>query len=109
MTSLLESTRIEKEEYGRKRYLKEKNIHQVRELFKTRFGLSDFAGNYKNNKKYKSSDWKCKCGREIEKESHIISGNCEVYEDIRVKYDDLEDEENLLKFFKEVIEKLNSE
>ena len=41
----------------------------------------------------------------MEKESHIISGNCEVYEDIRVKYDDLEDEENLLKFFKEVIER----
>ena len=38
--------RIKNEEYGRKLYFKEKNIKNVRELFKTRFGLTDFAGNY---------------------------------------------------------------
>ena len=44
--------RIKEEEYGRKKYFKEKNIKYVRELFRTRFGLTDFAGNYPNSNKF---------------------------------------------------------
>ena len=74
-------------------------------MFKTRFGLTDFAGNYTKNNKFKSSNWMCKCGQEKEQESHIIEGKCEAYKDIRANYDTLEDDENLLAYFKEVIER----
>lgn len=47
----------------------------------------------------------CKCKKEIEKESHIIEGKCEAYKDIRANFDTLDDDENLLAFFKEVIER----
>ena len=97
--------RINYEKYGRKPYFKEKNIIIVRELFKTRFGLTDFAGNFPRNQKYRKSDWMCKCGREKEQEDHIINGNCESYKDIREKYVHLGSDEKLMEFFKEVIER----
>ena len=88
-----------------KKNFKEKNIKYVRELFRTRFGLTDFAGNYPNSNKFKKSNWLCKCGIEKEQESHIIEGKCESYEDIRNKYDDFENDESLLEYFKEVIQR----
>ena len=97
--------RITKEVYGRKIYFKEKNIKHVRELFKARFGLTDFAGNFPNNKKFKKSDWRCICGNDKESEDHIINGECEKYKEIREKYNDLENDEELLEYFKEVLEK----
>ena len=33
-----------------------------------------------------------------------MSGNCEVYGEIRGKYDNLEDDENLVQFFTEVLQ-----
>ena len=97
--------RIKNEDYGRKLYFKEKNIKHVRELFKTRFGLTDFAGNYTKNNKFKSSNWMCKCNKEMEKESHIIEGKCEAYKDLRANFESLDDDENLLAYFKEVLER----
>ena len=38
-----------------------------------------------------------------EEESHLISGNCEVYGDIRDKFENLDDDQNLVKFFNEVL------
>ena len=37
--------RISTEEYGRKEYLNRKNIFDVRNHYRTRFGLNAFAGN----------------------------------------------------------------
>ena len=50
----------------------------------------------------------CKCGKEKEQESHIIEGKCEAYKDIRASFDTLDDDENLLAYFKEVIERRES-
>ena len=97
--------RIKHEEYGRKNYLKEKNIKYVRDLFKARFGMSDFAGNFPNNNKFRKSDWLCKCGKEKEKEDHIKEGSCEAYKDLREKYDNLEEDNDVLEYFKEVMER----
>ena len=43
-----------------------------------------------------------------EDESHIKDGNCPIYEDIREKYDDLEDDKNLVSFFREVLSRRNA-
>ena len=101
-------TRIKQEKYGKKVYFKEKNIKTVRELFKARFGLMEFAGNYPNNQKFRKSDWMCKCGKEKEQEDHIIKGECESYKDIREKYEHLDNDEDLLEFFKEVLKRRES-
>ena len=97
--------RIKNEAYGKKNYFKEKNINYVRELFKTRFGLTDFAGNFPNKNKFKISNWLCKCGLEKEQENHIIEGKCSAYKDIRERHENLEIDENLLEYFKEVMER----
>ena len=65
--------RIEFEQYGRKEYFKMKNIHNVREHFRTRFGLQPFAGNYSHDRRFANSSWLCKCKEAKEEEAHLIS------------------------------------
>ena len=43
-----------------------------------------------------------------EDETHIKDGNCPIYDDIREKYDDLEDDKNLVSFFREVLWRRNA-
>ena len=43
---------IMKEDYGRKEYMNEMEIEDVRFMFKGRVGLLPFAGNYENDKKF---------------------------------------------------------
>ena len=38
-------------------------------------------------------------------EPHLLSGECEVFGDIREKYGELKDDESLVRFFKEVLER----
>ena len=38
-------------------------------------------------------------------ESHLLAGSCKVYGDIRQKFGDLDDEENLVEFFKHSVPK----
>ena len=73
--------RIEFEQYGRKEYFKMKNIHNVREHFRTRFGLQPFAGNYSHDRRFANSSWLCKCKEAKEEEAHLMSGQCKVYGD----------------------------
>ena len=97
--------RILTEKYGRKNYVNYEQIHQVRETYKARFGLLSFAGNYKNDKRFSGNGGLCKCNRAIEDEPHLLSGTCKVYGDIRSKYGDLRDDQSLVRFFTEVLEK----
>ena len=97
--------RIVSEKYGRKNYINDEQIHRVRETYKARFGLFSFAGNYKNDKRFSGNGSLCKCKRSIEEEPHLLSGNCEVYGDIRGKYGGLEDDDSLVRFFTEVLER----
>ena len=46
-----------------------------------------------------------KCGLFKEKESHITSQNCPVYSDIWDKYSDFKNDEDLVSYFNEVLER----
>ena len=89
--------------YGQKDYLKDKYLFAARQVFRTRVGLLPLAGNYKKSNKFLQTNWLCPCLKESESESHIKDGGCTSYMDIREKYGSLEDDEELVKFFGEVI------
>ena len=72
-------------------------------MYKTRYGMMSFAGNYAKDRRFARSNWLCKCGKSREEESHLISGNCEVYGEIRSSYSDLNDDKQLVDFFNEVL------
>jgi hypothetical protein len=95
--------RISREDYGKKDYIVNENITRVREKYKARFGMQPCAGNFSNDKRFASTNWLCRCKREKEEEPHLLSGNCEVYGEIRQKYGDLKDVDSLVDFFNEVL------
>ena len=95
--------RIVHESYGKKEYTEKKNIHSVRQMYRSRFGLQPFAGNYSHDRKYSKSAWLCKCLEAREEEAHLLSGTCKVYGDIALKYDDIMDDENLVQLFSEIL------
>ena len=72
-------------------------------MYKTRYGMMAFAGNFAKDKRFAWSDWLCKCGEAREEESHLISGTCQVYGEIRHKYSNLNDDKQLVDFFNEVL------
>ena len=95
---------IMKECYGKKMYLSENKIEDVRFRFKRRVGLLPFAGNYSNDKRYARTNWMCRCGNR-ENESHIREGICPIYNDIWQKYENLDNDEDLVNFFSAVLER----
>ena len=97
--------RISSEEYGKKKYFEKKNIKNVRIQFRARYKMLPFAGNYGKDRRFSHSEWLCYCGEEKEEESHLLGGRCRIYGDIRDKYGELEDDEDLITFFNEVLER----
>jgi hypothetical protein len=97
--------RMRTEPYGKQEYITSKNIEQARSWFRTRFGLQDFAGNYSHNRKFAKSDWLCRCKTAKEEEGHIVSGNCSVYSDLRPKFGDLGEDQNLVDYFRAVLDR----
>ena len=95
--------RIEKEKYGKKEYLKSKNIYDARQMYRTRFGMQPFAGNYSHDRRFARTEWLCQCREAREEESHLLAGNCPVYGEIWAKYDNFNDDEKLVNFFNEVL------
>ena len=95
--------RINREEYGKKEYISSKDIQSVRQHYRTRYGLLPFAGNYSHNKKYATTNYLCRCNENREDESHLTSGDCKVFGDLLDKFGDLSNDENLIKFFGEVL------
>ena len=95
--------RINKEEYGRKDYINKKNIFHIRQQYRSRFGLQDFAGNYRNNKRFLKTGGLCLCEESREDESHLLSGRCKVYGDLTEGFSDLTDDEDLVQFFAAVL------
>ena len=96
---------IQYEDYGIKNYVKKQQIDQIRKIFKTRFGMHPFAGNFSHDKRFSRTDWLCKCLKAQENEKHLISGECEIYGEIRDEFQNLDDIENLTKFFDAVLKK----
>ena len=80
-------------------------INHVRDTYRARFGLLPFAGNFKNDKRFSGIGGLCRCKRVFEDEPHLLSGNCEVFGEIRGKYGDLKDDESLVSFLNKVLEK----
>ena len=62
------------------------------------------AGNYSNDRRFKKTNWMCWCGHKREEEIHIRE-HCPIYKDIRKKFDSLDNDENLVAFFKEVLQR----
>ena len=91
------------EKYGRKEYVEQKCIEEVRIFYRTRFGQRPFAGNFSHDRKFTNTGWLCRCGQEKEKEMHIISGSCPVYSDIREKFGNLQNDSDLVDFFNQVL------
>ena len=92
--------RILTETYGKKEYIEQKNIHNVCQQFRARYGLQPFAGNYFHDRRFAGSQWFCKCREE---EAHLLSGQCKVYGDLTLQYDDLTNDDNLVNFFRDVL------
>ena len=95
--------RIRTENYGKKSYILNNNIHQVRQQYRTRFGLLPFAGNYSKDKRFSKTSWLCACGEEREEEPHLLSGHCKVYGDLTHQFSDLSNDDQLVKFFSDVL------
>ena len=93
------------EQYGKRNYVQNTTIEDAREWFKTRFGLTRFAGNYSHDMQFAKTDWLCRCRRDKEEEGHIVSGNCEVYSDLRNQFGDLGEDSNLVELFRAVIDR----
>ena len=97
--------RITREPYGRKDYLKKKNIFHVRIQYRSRFGMQDFAGNYSHDRRYQGTRGLCKCQESREDEPHLLSGQCKVYGNLIEKYPDMTSDENLVQLFTDVLER----
>ena len=95
--------RIKEETYGKKEYISDKNISEVREWFKTRYKMQPFAANFSKNKHFAQTEWLCKCTLFRESEEHLRDGTCQTYGEIRKKYGNLENDADLVLFFKEIL------
>ena len=83
-------------------YLKKK-IFSVWQQYRARFGLEKFTGNYSKDRRFTSLGWLCRCREAREEESHLTSGKCTVFGDLKERFGDLHDDENLVQFFQEVL------
>ena len=93
------------ERYGKKTYISEGKIKDVRQQFKSRVRMLPFAGNFSKDKRFARTEWLCRCQAEREEEGHLKEGNCPVYSDIRADYGDLSDDQELVSFFQRILER----
>ena len=96
-------SKILSEGYGRKLYSSSSTPSEVREYFSTRVNMLPIAGNFSKDNRFKRTGWLCLCG-EREEQEHIMK-HCKKYEDIRKKYGEIENDDSLVRFFREVLEK----
>ena len=94
---------IMKSKHGKQGYIENKTLKEAREVFVTRTRMQPFAGNFMKDKRFLKTNCKCRCLTENEDESHLRDGKCPCYKDIRDKYDNLEDDETLVCFFREIL------
>ena len=94
--------KILSESYGRKEYFSLTTPSKVRQFFATRVSMLALAGNFSRDMRFKRTNWLCRCGSR-EQQEHIRS-HCVVYKSIRDKYEDLDDDNNLVMFFEEVLQ-----
>ena len=95
--------RMLEDRFGKKEYLLKQSIYKARKYFTARVGMTRFAGNFSNDLKFKRTNWMCLCLVEREVESHLTSSSCPVYADIRENYGDLSSDDELVRYFGEVL------
>ena len=61
-----------------------------------RYGQMNLAGNFLKDDKYRNKLVGRLCGHSKEIEGHITSGHCPIYSDIREKYLDFNNDEDLV-------------
>ena len=64
-----------------------------------------FADNYKHDRRFAKTDWLCRCHKARENEQHLISGKCEVFDELRSKFGNLNNLKVLTKIFDAVLKK----
>jgi hypothetical protein len=89
--------------YGKKPYMGSQTIANVRKFFYTRVKMQPFGGNYSKDKRFSKTEWMCRCAENKEEESHLMTGDCPVYGDLKEKYGDLNSDENLVGFFADIL------
>ena len=94
---------IMKDKYGKKEYLAKHNIHKSRQYFRTRVNMHRFAGNFSHDRTFARTGWLCRCGLAREEVAHLTSGTCPTYQNIFEKFDDLSCDEELVKFYSEIL------
>ena len=95
--------RIMADNYGQKEYIKSLNIQRARETFRTRTNMQRLAGNFSHDQRFAATGWMCRCLLEREEVAHLTSGTCPTYMDIFENFEDLSTDENLVKFFGEIL------
>ena len=94
--------KIFEEDYGIKKYFENTNLFEARQIFRARTFMLPFAANFSRNMKYKKSNWLCRCGAN-EEQGHLVEGKCPVYRDIWERFDQLEEDSQLVAFLREVL------
>jgi hypothetical protein len=97
--------KVATETYGKKEYIGNKKITEVRKWYRTRYGMQPFAGNFSRDRRFAKSQWLCRCEEAREEEQHLLSGSCRIYGDIRAKFGELKEDRDLVAFFEEVLER----
>ena len=97
--------RIKEEKYGINDYVRNQTISETRKWFRTRYSLQPFKGNFTHDRKYAHTDWLCRCKEAKEEEGHILSEKCKVYGDLWSQFGDLQENKNLVEFFKAVLDR----
>ena len=95
--------KIMKESYGKKDYISNSKIAEVRSIFKARVGMTEFADNFSKDKRFLRTNWQCRCGYEKESEEHVKK-ECVIYEDLKDEFD-LNDDKQLASFFCKVLKR----
>jgi hypothetical protein len=95
--------RIGEEEYEKQKYVTDAKIEDVRNMYRTRFKLLPFAGNYSHARKFEKTNFLCRCEEAREEERHVMSRHCPVYADIRDQFGELDDDKELVKYFTMVL------
>ena len=104
-TQMSKCNRIMQDTYGRKEYMSNRNLQEVRSMFYTRVQMQPFGGNYGNDRRFQRSGWLCACGEAREQEEHLVGGECPVYGDLREEFPDTMGDEQLVDFFTMVLER----
>ena len=94
---------ISSEDYEEKSYLRNMRISQGRTFFSSRSScLSTVQWNFKNNPKYRSNGYLCRCKEHIDTQSSLL--NCRLYDHLKDGLDPSNSDIDLVRFFQLVIQ-----